>query len=88
MSNHDINLAVGMKLDIGDVELYGLASGVWSYTDEWNHVMPIAEKNDFNMRFIDGFVEFDNDVDKAISSVNKNYKRAICEVFLMMDAKQ
>lgn len=96
MSDHDINVAVAEKQDLPFklmsgrngkwVEIEGREGFSYSPTSLWQHVMPIAEKHDISVRFIDGIVEFDNETDDYHSAlINGNPKRAICEVFLQMN---
>ena len=95
MSDLEINLAVAEKLGykarvVNDtfVEVKQI-NRTWDWLffnpcEDWYDVMPIAEKYGIDINFIKPAnnplaLRFE------IASNNKNHRRAICEVFLMMD---
>lgn len=98
MSDHEINIATVEKLKFdyfisdGHIRVYKFIGKVKCHDNfnpclSWNDVMTIAEKYKINP----DFQVLDKGVYAASSflgqkiSVSTNPKRAICEVFLMMD---
>ena len=66
--------------------------GFFRPCENWNDVMPIAEDYGINLRWILGFdhktvngFEAETEEWGSVSVGKENAKRAICEVFLMMD---
>ena len=91
MNNDEVEYAVGKKL--GDVykdsdgrliRNYERYSKQFNPTKSWNDVMPIAEKYKFNISLASYSVAVTWLGYKMVNH-NRNIKRCICEVFLMMD---
>lgn len=98
--NHGINLAVAkkLKLDFEVRDYQGLEIVIPEKEDNldeclfdpcnnWNDVMPIAEKYELQIDLRSNTC-YHPVCDTAYISTNKNPRRAICEVFLMMDINQ
>lgn len=91
MSDYEIDIAVANKDKIPENALNSIKSRAWSYLGDWNNVMPIAEKYGIDVCFSGALGKIsttyclDLPVDNRCESDNKNPRRAICEVFLMME---